>query len=182
MSRILVSSVESSTNDRGNAERGVVPHVHQCSGAPPGSGGFGTALARLGRGFVAGAPGSTQGLQRGRGTAWIVRNRHARPIRLAGPRTGGPAGVAVDATGDVGGDPGRDVLVMTRGRRDRTATALLFSARGQRIATFRGLRNGHEARSTAAGAGDVGGSRRNDLIFGAPGANAAYLLTSPVPR
>ena len=151
-------------------------------GAPPGPGGFGSAVARLGRGFVAGAPGSTQGLQRGRGAAWIVPSRHARPIRLAGPRTGGPAGVAVDAPRDVAGDPGRDVLVMTRGRRDRAANALLFSARGRRIATYRGLRNGHEARSTAAGVGDVGGSQRNDLIFGSPGANAAYVLTVTGPR
>ena len=54
--------------------------------------------------------------------------------------------------------------------------ALLFSSSGRRLATYRGLRNSREARSAAAGAGDVGGSRRPDLIFGSPGTSTAYVL------
>jgi FG-GAP repeat protein len=140
--------------------------------------GFGFAVARLGRGFVAGAPGDPSRPLRGRGGAWIVRGRNARPIRLAGPRSGGPAGVAVDAPGDVAGDGGDDALVVTRGRRRGPAKALLFSARGQLLVTYTRLRNDREARIAAAGAGDVVGNRRNDLIFGSPGANKAFVLAS----
>ena len=139
--------------------------------------GFGYAVARFGRGFVAGAPGDPFRL-RGRGGAWIVRARGARPIRLAGPRTGGPAGVAVDAPGDVAGDGGPDALVVTHGRRRGLAKALLFSARGRLLVTYRRLRNDREVRVAAAGAGDVIGSRRKDLIFGSPGANTAFVLAS----
>lgn len=150
---------------------------------PRGSGGFGSAVARFGRGFVAGAPGSTVDYPlRGPGSAWIVPDRHAAPLRIAGPGRGGPAGVAVDVPGDVAGGPGRDVLVMARGRRLGPAAGLLFSSRGRLITTYRGLRNGRFSRASAAGAGDIGGSRRNDLVFGSPGADAAYVLMSRLPR
>jgi FG-GAP repeat len=142
--------------------------------------GFGYTLARFGSGFIAGAPRSPLRLPfRGRGGAWIVRSRDdARPIRLRGPRTGGPAGVAVDAPGDVAGDRVADALVVTHGRSRRLAKALLFSARGRLLTTFGGLRNAQEVRIAGAGAGDVVGNRRNDLMFGAPGANAAYVVAS----
>jgi FG-GAP repeat len=139
--------------------------------------GFGYAVARFGRGFVAGAPGDPFRL-RGRGRAWIVPRRNARQIRLAGPRTGGPAGVAVDGPGDVAGDGGPDALVVTHGRRRGLARVLLFSARGRLLVKYLRLRNDREARVAAAGAGDVIGNRRNDLIFGSPGANRAFVLAS----
>jgi hypothetical protein len=142
--------------------------------------GFGYTLARFGRGFIAGSPGSPLTLPfHGRGGAWIVRGPNdRRPIRLPGPRAGGPAGVAVDAPGDVAGDPREEALVVTHGRRNRPAKVLLFSARGRLLATFGGLRNAEEVRIAGAGAGNVVGNGRNDLIFGAPGANAAYLIAS----
>jgi hypothetical protein len=142
--------------------------------------GFGYTLARFGRGFIAGAPGSPLRLPfHGRGGAWIVRSpADRRPIRLRGPGTGGPAGVGVDAPGDVAGDRAADALVVTYGRSRRLAKVLLFSARGRLLTTFGGLRNGQEVRIAGAGAGDIVGNRRNDLIFGAPGANAAYVVAS----
>jgi hypothetical protein len=139
--------------------------------------GFGYSVARFGRGFVAGAPGDPLRL-RGRGRAWIVPGRGARPIRLAGPRSGGPAGVAVDGPGDVAGGGGPDALVVTHGRRRGLARVLLFSARGRLLVKYLRLRNDREARIAAAGAGDVIGNRRNDLIFGSPGANNAFVLAS----
>jgi len=140
--------------------------------------GFGYAVARLGGGFIAGAPGDPFKLH-GRGGAWNVRREPGRApaIRLAGPRTGGPAGVSVDSPGDVAGrDRRSDALVVTYGRRRGLAKALVFSAHGRLLVTYRGLRNDREARISAAGAGDVTGNRRHDLIFGAPGANRAYVL------
>ena len=146
--------------------------------APRGGEGFGSAVARLGRGFVACAPGSPFGRLQGRGAAWLVRGRNARPLRVAGPRTGGPIGLRVDVPGDVRGDRRQDVLVVGRGHRSRAVRVLLLSSSGRRLATYSGLRNSREARSAAAGAGDVGGSRRPDLIFGSPGTSTAYVLLS----
>jgi len=150
---------------------------------PHGSDGFGSALARFGRGFVSSAPGSPISLGgsprlQGRGGAWIVPSRRARPIRLPGPRTGGPAGVAVDVPGDVNGDGRREVLVLARGTLSAGATASLFSATGRLMTTYYGLRNARGTLSAAAGAGDMGGDRRADLIFGSPGTSTAYVLTS----
>ncbi len=139
--------------------------------------GFGYAVAKFGRGFVAGAQGDPLRL-RGRGGAWIVRDRGARPIRLAGHRSDGPAGVAVDAPGDVAGDGAPDVLVVTRGHRRGLARVLLFSGRGRLLVKYLRLRNGREARISATGAGDVIGNRRTDLVFGSPGANRAFVLAS----
>jgi FG-GAP repeat len=139
--------------------------------------GFGFSVARIGGGFIAGAPGNVFRPLRGRGGAWIARHRGAR-LRLAGPRTGGPAGVSVDGPGDVAGPGDSDALVVTYGRRRGPAKVLVFSSHGRLVTTFRGLRNDREARISAAGAGDVGGNRRNDLIFGSPGANHAYVLDS----
>ena len=51
---------------------------------PPATREFGYAVARAGRGFVAGAPG------RGRGGAWIVPGRGASPLQLAPLVTDGP--------------------------------------------------------------------------------------------
>jgi len=139
--------------------------------------GFGYAVARFGRGIIAGAPGAAIP-PRGRGGAWIVPRRGARPIRLVGPRRGGPAGVAVDAPGDVAGGRRPDALVVMRGRSRGHAKVLLFSARGRLLVTYRRLRNDREVRIAAAGAGNVIGNRRNDLIFGSPGSNRAFVLAS----
>jgi hypothetical protein len=140
--------------------------------------GFGMAVARLGHGFVAGAPGEPLALPRGRGGAYVVRTRNAHPIRLLGPRSGGPIGFAVDVPGDVAGDGRKDVLTVGRGRHSAAVQALLFSSAGSRLTTYTGLRNSVDARAAAAGAGNVGASRRPDLIFGSPGASTAYVLLS----
>ena len=139
--------------------------------------GFGSSVARLGGGFVAGAAGSPLGRRSGPGEAFVVRSRRATPVRLAGPAADGPIGFSVAAPGDVNRDGRADVLTVARGHRDRATVALLFSATGARIVTYTGLRNGVEARAAAGGAGDTNGDRRPDLIFGSPGANAAYVLT-----
>jgi FG-GAP repeat len=139
--------------------------------------GFGFSVALIGGGFIAGAPGDIFRPLRGRGGAWIVRRRGAR-IRLPGPRMGGPAGVSVDGPGDVAGPGDSDALVVAFGRSRRLAKVLLFSSHGRLVATYRGLRNDRGARISAMGAGDVGGTRRNDLIFGSPGANRAYVQYS----
>ena len=140
--------------------------------------GFGAAVARLGRGFVAGAPGSPLGRLRGNGAVWAVRSRNAPPLRLAGTSGQGPIGLTVDVPGDIDRDGRQDILSTQRGRRSGAVTALLLSATGRRSATYAGLRNSFEARAAAAGAGDTNRDGRRDLIFGSPGADAAYLLTS----
>ncbi len=139
--------------------------------------GFGSAVARLGKGFVTGAP-SPFGRVEGRGALWLVRSRGAHPSRIVGPRTGGPIGFRVDVPGDVAGDGQRDVLTVGRGHRSGVVSALLFSSDGRRLATYSGLHNSLEARSAASGAGDFGGGRRPDLIFGSPGTSTAYVLLS----
>jgi FG-GAP repeat/FG-GAP-like repeat len=138
---------------------------------------FGFALARYGRGFVAGAPGPT--LRPGhRGAAWIVPAT-GEPVRLDGPRSGGPAGIAVDVPGDVLGGPAREVLVIARGRFHGRAKSLLFDRRGLRLRTYVGAVNAGWRRAPAAGIGDVGGGPRPDLLFGSPGESRAYLVTRP---
>jgi FG-GAP-like repeat/FG-GAP repeat len=140
--------------------------------------GFGSTVARLGHGFVAGAPGSMLERPGGRGAVWIVRGRDARPLRIPGPVSGGPIGYAVDAPGDVNGDGRNDVLVVGRGHRSGPVQALLYSSTGRLLATYGGLRNSFEARCAAAGAGDTRGDGTPDLVFGSPGANRAYVVTS----
>jgi hypothetical protein len=146
--------------------------------APHAGQGFGMAVAPLGRGFVAGAPGDPLARPRGRGGAYVLRTRNAHPIRLPGPRSGGPIGFAVAVPGDVTGDGQKDVLTIGRGHHSGSVPALLYSSAGARLTTYTGLRNSVEARAAAAGAGDVGAGRRPDLIFGSPGAGAAYVLLS----
>jgi hypothetical protein len=139
--------------------------------------GFGYAVAPFGiGGVVAGAPGAPSRGLHGPGGAWIVASRHAKALRIDGPRSGGPAGVAVAAPGDVTGDHRADVLVLARGRSKRAAGAWLYSRTARRERTYAGLRNATEARVTGAAAGDVAGSSRRDLIFGSPGASRAYVL------
>ena len=41
---------------------------------------------------------------------------------------------------------------------------------------YQGLRNANEARISGAGAGNVIGSSRPDVILGSPGANRAYVI------
>ncbi len=138
---------------------------------------FGYSLARYGRGFVAGAPGPT--LQPGhRGGAWIVPAR-GTPVRLDGPRTGGPAGLAVDVPGDLLGGPAPEVLVVARGRWHGPAKSLLFDRTGRRLRTYTGAVNAGRVRAPVAGVGDVAGGRRPDVLFGSPGEGVAYLLTRP---
>lgn len=128
---------------------------------PPGARGFGASVARYGSGLVAGAPGTVRSARRG--SAWIVAQRS---VRLAGPSTGGPAGIAVAAAG------GGDVLVLARGRFDGSTKALLFAPSAQRIRTYTGLRNAKRTRAAIAAVG-------RSLLFGSPGASAAYLVTKP---
>ncbi|MGZ4271390.1 MAG: hypothetical protein ACXVSX_19540 [Solirubrobacteraceae bacterium] len=146
--------------------------------SPRASEGFGAAVARLGTGFVAGAPGNPTGTLQGTGGVWVVRSRTAQPKRIAGPRLGGPVGFRVDVPGDVAGDGHAEILAVGRGRRARPVPAPLWSSNGKLVTTYTGLRNSVEARSAAAGAGNVGGNRRPDLIFGSPGVSAAYVLLS----
>jgi FG-GAP repeat protein len=127
---------------------------------PPGARGFGASVARYGDGLVAGAPGTVRSTKPG--SAWIVTGR---TVRLAGPRTGGPAGIAVATA------RGRRVLVLARGRFDGATKALLYSADGRRLRTYTGLRNVKRTRASIA---TVGGS----LLFGSPGASAAYLVSA----
>ena len=84
----------------------------------------------------------------------------------------------VDVPGDVAGDGRNDVLTVGRGHHSAAVQALLFSSAGSRLTTYTGLRNSVDARAAAAGAGNVGASRRPDLIFGSPGASTAYVLLS----
>jgi hypothetical protein len=139
--------------------------------------GFGYSVAPIGiSGLVAGAPGAPSGGFHGRGSAWLVPARHAKPLRINGPREGGPAGVVVAAPGDVTGDHRADVLVLSRGRSKRAAGAWLYSRTARREITYRGLRNATEARISGAGRGNVIGSSRGDLILGSPGDSRAYVL------
>jgi hypothetical protein len=138
---------------------------------------FGYSLARYGRGFVAGAPGRTL-LPGHRGGAWIVP-LSGKPVRLAGPRTGGPAGLAVDVPGDLLGGPAPEVLVVARGRWHGPAKSLLFDRTGRRLRTYAGAVNAGRVRAPVAGVGDVAGGRRPDVLFGSPGEGVAYLLTRP---
>jgi hypothetical protein len=141
--------------------------------------GFGAAVARLGRGLAIGAPGDVFGRLQGRGRVWTVPRRGAPPtVAQTGPARGGPIGLQVATPGDVAGDAGPDVLAVGRGRHSGPVPAFLFSAAGRRLACYAGLRNSLDARSAAAGAGDVGANRRPDLIFGSPGAGKAYVLLS----
>jgi hypothetical protein len=73
---------------------------------------------------------------------------------------------------------GRRALVLTRGRSLRPAAALLYSRRGERLAVYRGLRNAREARIAGAGAGDLTGDGRGDVILGSPGTARAYVLSA----
>jgi hypothetical protein len=126
---------------------------------PAGARGFGASVARYGDGLVAGAPGTVRSTRPG--SAWIVAKR---TVRLAGPRTGGPAGIGVAVRG-------HQVLVLARGRFDGPTKALLFSANGHRLSTYTGLRN---AKRTRASIATVAGS----LLLGSPGASAAYLVSA----
>jgi hypothetical protein len=127
---------------------------------PRGARGFGASLARYGRGFVAGAPGTVRSTRPG--SAWIVAGH---TVKLTGPRSGGPAGIEVAAA------PGGKVFVLARGRFNGPTKALLFSPGGQRLRTYTGLRNANRDR---AGIAVVGRS----LVFGSPGAGAAYLVSA----
>jgi hypothetical protein len=139
--------------------------------------GFGYAVAPLGiGGLVAGAPGAPSRGFHGPGGAWIVASRHTTQLRIGGPREGGPAGVAVATPGDLTGDRRPDVLVLSRGRSKKSAGAWLYSRSARREITYSGLRNATEARISGAGAGDVTGGSRRDLILGSPGAGRAYIL------
>jgi hypothetical protein len=139
--------------------------------------GFGYAVASLGGGaLVAGAPGAPSRGLHGPGGAWILPSRRALFRRVGGPLKGGPAGVAVAATGDVAGDRRPDVLVLARGRRDQPAGAWLYSLKPRREVTYTGLINATEARIAGAGAGDVVSGSRRDLILGSPGTDRAYIL------
>ena len=141
------------------------------------------SAARLDGGFVAGGPGhplarpTTQP-----GALIVIRRRSARPVRLLGPPSGGAIGLSIAIPGDVNLDRREDVLAVAYGRRGGPTSALLLSSTSRRIARYTGLRNDVEARSNAAGAGDFDGDGRPDLIFGSPGANAAYALTAPTTR
>ncbi len=143
-----------------------------------GTHGFGFSVAGFGRGFVAGAPLTRSGRLAGRGGAFIVARRGAAPIRLAVPRSRRPAGLAVNVPGDVDGDGRTDVLVLSKGRMPGAATARRFARTGRLTATYGGLRNAKLFHAGAVGAGNVGGNRRRDLIFGSPADNAAYILIS----
>jgi hypothetical protein len=118
---------------------------------PPATREFGYAVARAGRGFVAGAPG------RGRGGAWIVARRGARPVWLAPPRYGRPFGEAVAWTSRA------RALVSGRER------ALLYSRDGRVLVTYRDLRPGRDTPVAVAAAG-------GDVLLGSPGANRAYVV------
>ncbi|MEA2220360.1 MAG: hypothetical protein QOJ35_2986 [Solirubrobacteraceae bacterium] len=147
--------------------------------APMPGGGFGASVARLGRGFVAGAPGNVLAKPTGPGAVFVIRTPGAPAIRLAGPRRGGPIGYGVSVPGDVDGDGRADVLASGHRPSSRVQSALLFSGTGARIATYTGLRNTITTRADAVGAGDTNADGRPDLLFGSPGANSAYLLTAP---
>jgi hypothetical protein len=139
--------------------------------------GFGFAVAPIGTGgFVAGAPGAPSRGFHGPGGAWVVPSRHGRALRINGPQEGGPAGVGIAVPGDLTGDRRADVLVLSRGRSKRAAAAWLYSRAARREVTYVGLRNATEARISGAGAGDVIGTARRDLILGSPGTSRAYVL------
>jgi hypothetical protein len=128
--------------------------------------GFGWALARLGgTGFVSGAPGPPSRGLHGPGGAWVVPKRGAGPLRINGPRDGGPAGVVVTTSGS-------HVLVLARGRSNKLAGAWSYSRSARRENTYTGLRNAREARITGAGMG------RGAFLLGSPGDSRAYLVTS----
>ena len=124
---------------------------------PPATREFGYAVARAGRGFVAGAPG------RGRGGAWIVPGRGARPLQLAPLVTDGPPAWPSP------GPRGRARLSAARER------ALLYSRRGRLLVTYRDLRPGRETPIAVAAAG-------RDLLLGSLGANRAYIVPAEAGR
>jgi hypothetical protein len=147
--------------------------------APHAREGFGAAVARLGSGVVAGAPGNVLlGRATGKGKAYLQRKRGAKRTSVTGTEATGPIGTAAAVPGDVDGDGLWDVLLVGRGRRGGAVDGRLFSSKGGLEGVYTGLRNAVEARSAAAGAGDFAGSRRPDLIFGSPGAGRAYVVTS----
>jgi len=135
---------------------------------PKGARGFGMAVTRYRAGVVAGAPGRSL-LSTRPGSVWIVAG--GRRVRLAGPRVGGPIGLAV-AAGDVTGGPAREVITLARGRAGHPAMGLLFSANGKRLRTYTGVLKEHRRRGSVAVVG-------RDLLFGSPGAGVAYLVTRP---
>ena len=58
----------------------------------------------------------------------------------------------------------------------RPARALLYSRRGRPLAVYTGLRNAREARVAGAGAGDLTGDGRDDLVLSSPGTGRAYVV------
>ena len=126
--------------------------------------GFGWSLARFGAtGFVAGAPGPPSRGLHGPGGAWIVPKRGGKPLRIIGPRVGGPAGVSVAVSG-------AHVLVLARGRSNKIAGAWSYSRKARREITYTGLRNAREARIAGAAAGGAA------FLLGSPGDSRAYLV------
>jgi len=126
--------------------------------------------------FLAGVPGSMTDV----GAAVLFSGASYTPIRTlvhpdASVAAGSRFGAAVAGPGDISGDGVPDLLIgapeAQEGGMAASGSAVGFSgADGSPLFTQRGTAAGERLGTSLAGAGDVDGNGRGDLVVGAPGA------------
>jgi len=109
-----------------------------------------------------------------RGRVWAYSGRTGRLVFRRAGRANDQNGYAVAAAGDVNGDGVPDVVSGAPGVGHAVGHAYVYSgATGRTLARLHGHRPGDQFGAAVAGAGDVNGDGRSDLLVGAPGSGAA---------